>query len=143
MYEELKEQIKEHEGFVPRTYKDSLGKRTIGFGHLCVEPEQWDDDKEYTREELERVFDKDFDEALKNAESLIGERSINFIAKQVIIEMVFQLGIGGVGKFKKMWSALDSEDYGEASFQMMDSLWAKQTPNRAEKLSQKMRSAKT
>ena len=48
MYEELKEQIKEHEGFVPRTYKDSLGKRTIGFGHLCVEPEQWDDDKEYT-----------------------------------------------------------------------------------------------
>ena len=143
MYEELKEQIKEHEGFVPRTYKDSLGKRTIGFGHLCVEPEQWDDDKEYTREELERVFDKDFDEALKNAESLIGERSINFIAKQVIIEMVFQLGIGGVGKFKKMWLALDSEDYGEASFQMMDSLWAKQTPNRAEKLSQKMRSAKT
>ena len=142
MYEELKEQIKEHEGFVPRTYKDSLGKRTIGFGHLCVEPEQWDDDKEYTREELERVFDKDFDEALKNAESLIGERSINFIAKQVIIEMVFQLGIGGVGKFKKMWSALDNEDYGEASFQMMDSLWAKQTPNRAEKLSQKMRSAK-
>ena len=142
MYEELKEQIKEHEGFVPRTYKDSLGKRTIGFGHLCVEPEQWDDDKEYTREELERVFDKDFDEALKNAESLIGEGSINFIAKQVIIEMVFQLGIGGVGKFKKMWSALDSEDYGEASFQMMDSLWAKQTPNRAEKLSQKMRSAK-
>ena len=143
MYEELKEQIKEHEGFVPRTYKDSLGKRTIGFGHLCVEPEQWDDDKEYTREELEREFDKDFDEALKNAESLIGQRSINFIAKQVIIEMVFQLGIGGVGKFKKMWSALDSEDYGEASFQMMDSLWAKQTPNRAEKLSQKMRSAKT
>ena len=143
MYEELKEQIKEHEGFVPRTYKDSLGKRTIGFGHLCVEPEQWDDDKEYTREELERVFDKDFDEALKNAESLIGERSINFIAKQVIIEMVFQLGIGGVSKFKKMWSALDNEDYGEASFQMMDSLWAKQTPNRAEKLSQKMRSAKT
>ncbi len=143
MYEELKEQIKEHEGFVPRTYKDSLGKRTIGFGHLCVEPEQWDDDKEYTREELERVFDNDFEEALKNAESLIGERSINFIAKQVIIEMVFQLGIGGVGKFKKMWSALDNEDYGEASFQMMDSLWAKQTPNRAEKLSQKMRSAKT
>jgi lysozyme len=142
MYEELKTQIKEHEGFVPRVYKDSLGKRTIGYGHLCVEPEQWDDDKEYTKEELELVFDKDFDEALKNAESLIGDRPVNFIAKQVLIEMVFQLGIGGVGKFKKMWSALDNEDYGEASFQMMDSLWAKQTPKRAEKLSHKMRSAK-
>lgn len=142
MYEELKTQIKEHEGFVSRVYKDSLGKRTIGYGHLCVEPEQWDDEKEYTKEELELVFDKDFDEALKNAESLIGDRPVNFIAKQVLIEMVFQLGIGGVGKFKKMWSALDNEDYGEASFQMMDSLWAKQTPKRAEKLSHKMRSAK-
>ena len=88
------------------------------------------------------LFDKDFEEALKNAETLIGDRPVNFVAKQVLIEMVFQLGIGGVGKFKKMWSALDSEDYGEASFQMMDSLWAKQTPKRAAKLSAKMRSAK-
>ncbi len=141
MYEELKEEIKLHEGFVPRVYKDSLGKRTIGYGHLCVEPEQWDDDKEYTKEELNVVFEKDFNEALKNAEHLIGERSINDTAKEVIIEMVFQLGIGGVGKFKNMWSALDREDYGEASFQMMDSLWAKQTPNRAKKLAEKMRGA--
>jgi|TARA_Y100000033_G_scaffold41000_1_gene41273 lysozyme len=142
MYEELKEEIKLHEGFVPRTYADSLGKRTIGYGHLCVEPEQWDDDKEYTKEELNVVFEKDFNEALKNAEHLIGERSINDTAKEVIIEMVFQLGIGGVGKFKNMWSALDREDYGEASFQMLDSLWAKQTPARAGKLAGKMRSAK-
>lgn len=142
MYEELKTQIKEHEGFVPRVYKDSLGKRTIGYGHLCVEPEQWDDDKEYTKEELELVFDKDFDEALKNAESLIGDRPVNFIAKQVLIEMVFQLGIGGVGKFKKMWSALDKEDYGEASFQMTQSRWHDQTPKRCQSLAAKMRSAK-
>ena len=142
MYEELKEQIKEHEGFVPRVYKDSLGKKTIGYGHLCVEPEQWNDDKEYTKEELETVFEKDFNEALKNAEHLISDRSINDTAKEVIIEMVFQLGIGGVGKFKNMWSALDRKDYGEASFQMLDSLWAKQTPARAGKLAGKMRAAK-
>lgn len=142
MYEELKEEIKLHEGFVPRVYKDSLGKRTIGYGHLCVEPEQWDDNKEYTKEELKNVFSKDFNEALKNAEHLIGERNINHVAKEVIIEMVFQLGIGGVGKFKNMWKALDNEDYGEASFQMLDSLWAKQTPARAGKLAGKMRSAK-
>ena len=142
MYEELKEEIKLHEGFVPKTYSDSLGKRTIGYGHLCVEPEQWDDDKEYTKEELNVVFEKDFNEALKNAEHLISDRSINDTAKEVIIEMVFQLGIGGVGKFKNMWSALDREDYGEASFQMLDSLWAKQTPARAGKLAGKMRAAK-
>ena len=141
MYEELKEEIKLHEGFVPKVYKDSLGKRTIGYGHLCVEPEQWDDDKEYTKEELELVFEKDFNEALKNAESLIGSKSINHIAKQVIIEMVFQLGIGGVGKFKKMWEALDKEDYNEASLQMLDSRWAKQTPARCGKLSSTMKTS--
>ena len=142
MYEELKEEIRLNEGFVPKVYKDSLGKRTIGYGHLCVEPEQWDDDKEYTKEELELVFEKDFEEALKNAESLIDSRSINQIAKQVIIEMVFQLGIGGVGKFKKMWEALDREDYLLASTEMLDSRWAKQTPARCGKLSGKMRSSK-
>ena len=141
MYEELKSEIRLHEGFVPKVYKDSLGNRTIGYGHLCVEPEQWDDDKEYTKEELELVFEKDFNEALKNAESLIGSRSINHIAKQVIIEMVFQLGIGGVGKFKKMWEALDKEDYNEASLQMLDSRLAKQTPARCGKLSSKMKTS--
>ena len=52
------------------------------------------------------------------------------------------MGVGGVGKFKKMWEALKNKDYGEASFQMMDSRWAKQTPNRAESLSKVMRSCK-
>ena len=56
--------------------------------------------------------------------------------------MVYQIGEGGVSKFKNMWKALDTEDYGEASFQMLDSLWAKQTPARAGKLAGKMRAAK-
>ena len=56
--------------------------------------------------------------------------------------MVYQIGEGGVSKFKNMWKALDTEDYGEASFQMLDSLWAKQTPARAGKLAGKMRSSK-
>ena len=140
MYEELKEEIRKHEGFRAVVYKDSLGKRTVGWGHLCVE-DHWEDDKEYSEDYLKEIFDKDFDNALKNAESLIGERSINHIAKQVIIEMVFQLGIGGVGKFKKMWEALDKEDYNEASLQMLDSRWAKQTPARCGKLSSKMKTS--
>ena len=34
MYNDLKEQVKEHEGFVDTVYKDSLGFATIGYGHL-------------------------------------------------------------------------------------------------------------
>ena len=34
--ESLKEKIKIHEGFRSMIYLDSLGKKTIGFGHLIV-----------------------------------------------------------------------------------------------------------
>ena len=43
-------------------------------------------------------------------------------------------------KFKKTIYLLETEQYEEASIEMLDSLWAKQTPNRAKELSEKIRS---
>ena len=139
-YTDLMERIKKHEGFVPKIYKDSLGFATIGYGHLVLPGEQWEEGKEYSKEQLEHVFKTDFNNAVGQANGLMDGMDLDDKAKEVIIEMVFQLGVGGVGKFKKMWEALRRKDYGEASFQMMDSRWAKQTPNRAESLSKVMRS---
>ena len=44
MYEKLKDRIKTHEGFRNFCYKDSLGKKTVGWGHLCKSDENWNDD---------------------------------------------------------------------------------------------------
>ena len=143
MYEELKEEIKTCEGYVPKIYKCSEGFDTIFYGHKITPDDDYEHDVEYTKEEGERVFEEDFKKTVEAAERLIGSRTINYVAKEVLVNMVYQIGEGGVSKFKNMWKALDREDYGEASFQMLDSLWAKQQPSRAEKLSQKMRSAKT
>jgi len=137
-YTDLMERIKKHEGFVPKIYKDSLGFATIGYGHLVLPEEQWEEGKEYSKEQLEHVFKTDFNNAVGQATGLMDGMNLDDKAREVIIEMVFQLGVGGVGKFKKMWEAL-RKDYGEASFQMMDSRWAKQTPRRAEDLSKIMR----
>jgi len=41
----------------------------------------------------------------------------------------------GVSKFKKMLACVEAQDHVGASDQMLDSRWAKQTPNRAEALS--------
>ena len=139
-YTDLMERIKKHEGFVPKIYKDSLGFATIGYGHLVLPEEQWEEGKEYSKEQLEHVFKTDFNNAVGQATGLMDGMDLDDKAREVIIEMVFQLGVGGVGKFKKMWEALRKKDYGEASFQMMDRRWAKQTPNRAESLSKVMRS---
>jgi len=136
--DEVKQRIKEHEGFRDKVYLCSEGKRTVGYGHLCVE-DHWEDDKVYDKSYLEEIFDKDFDSALYNSRTLIGNRNINHIAQGVICEMVFQLGIGNVSKFKKMFLALDNSDYEEASNQMLDSRWHKQTPRRCEELANRMK----
>ena len=142
MYESLKEEIKLHEGYRNKVYLDHLSNRTVGYGHLCLDIEQWDDNKEYTKEELDLVFEKDFNIALNDANKILEGKPVNNVAREVIIELVFNIGMPRTKKFVKMLSALDKEDYGEASFQLLDSLYAKQVPARAGKLAGKMRSAK-
>ena len=133
----LKERIKKHEGFVNTVYKDSLGKRTVGYGHLCVE-DFWEDNKKYEKEYLDTIFNEDFENACGVAMKLIGDIEIAHDAKLVIIEMCFQLGYR-VSKFKKMWEALKVGDYSNASKEMLDSNWHKQTPKRCEYLANIMK----
>ena len=141
-YDDLKARIKEHEGFRDQVYKDSLGFATIGYGHLVLDTDHFIEGPSYPKEHLEKVFDGDFDTACSNANQLIKDLPLHHQAKCVIIEMVFQLGIGGVSKFKNMWKALGEGDYQTASEEMLDSRWAKQTPKRATDLSNVMKSCK-
>ena len=141
-YNDLKARIKKHEGYRDTIYKDSLGFSTIGYGHLVVQTDRYEKGVTYRKKDLEKVFDTDFNTAKSNANQLIEGLPIHHQAKCVIIEMVFQLGIGGVSKFKKMWKALKQNDYQTASEEMLDSRWAKQTPKRAEELSNVMKSCK-
>ena len=144
--DKLLESVKRHEGYRNKVYLDTLGKRTVGVGHLCVE-DFWEDDKEYEESFLMEILEKDLQGAIDKAEDLInncpsgGKANISDDAKILIIEMIFQLGGNGVSKFRKMWQALqqDPPDYAEASVQMLDSRWAKQTPNRANEMAQHMK----
>ena len=141
-YNDLKARIKKHEGYRDTIYKDSLGFSTIGYGHLVLQTDRYEKGVTYRKKDLEKVFDTDFNTAKSNANQLIEGLPIHHQAKCVIIEMVFQLGIGGVSKFKKMWKALKQNNYKIASEEMLDSRWAKQTPKRAEELSNVMKSCK-
>ena len=122
MYEEVKEEIKACEGYVNKIYKCSEGFDTIFYGHKVLPEDTYEHDVEYSKEIGEEVFEKDFQRTLDAAERLIADRPINNTAKEVIINMVYQIGEGGVSKFKNMWKALNNKDYGEASFQMLNFL---------------------
>ena len=135
----LLKSVKAHEGFRNKVYKDTLGKRTVGYGHLCVE-DHWEDNREYTVPELERVLEADLNNAIQGAEELCSDCPVlEDQAKEIIVEMVFQLGKTGVSKFRNMWKALKVPDYPTAAKEMLDSRWAKQTPGRAKEMSDHMR----
>jgi len=137
--EEVKQRIKKHEGFRDTVYSDSLGFATIGYGHLVLPTDNFVEGVTYPKEQLEVLFDKDFQIALTSANELVDGLDINHIAKGVIVEMCFQLGKPRVMKFKKMWAAIRNNDFDEAANQMIDSAWHKQTTSRCESLAATMR----
>ena len=139
--ERLLQSVKDHEGYRNKVYLDTLGKRTVGVGHLCVE-DFWEDDKEYEEKFLMTILKHDLETAIKGAKELMQEygcADIDDLAKEIIVEMIFQLGKTGVSKFKNMWKALSELNYVGASFEMLDSRWAKQTPNRAKDMAEQMK----
>tara|TARA_R100000655_G_scaffold60322_1_gene98698 strand:+ start:306 stop:743 length:438 start_codon:yes stop_codon:yes gene_type:complete len=139
--ERLLESVKRHEGYRNKVYLDTLNKRTVGVGHLCVE-DFWEDDKEYEEKFLMEILQRDLQEAIRGAKELMEEHGcadIDERAEEILIEMVFQLGRTGVKKFRNMWKCLSEHNYVGASFEMLDSRWAKQTPNRAKDMAEQMK----
>ena len=55
-------------------------------------------------------------------------------AQHILVNMCFQLGQGGLSKFKNMNHAVSQESWGIMAMDMMDSKWAKQAPERAARL---------
>ena len=141
-YDKLIESVKKHEGFRDHVYLDSLSKRTVGYGHLCVE-DHWEDGMKYDKKYLEDILEKDLQYAINQGEGMCKDLKISDGAKFLIIEMIFQLGSAGVQKFRKMWESLkeDPPNYFEAHVQMLDSRWAKQTPARAHEMAEQMQNA--
>ena len=125
----LIEAVKLSEGFRDRVYKDSLGIDTIGYGFAIKD----------------LVLDEDISEMIleRKLEALIERvnKRFDFVeclpdeAQEVIYEMCYQLGVTGVSKFKKTLLHLENEEFNMASKEMLDSKWARQTPNRAKRLS--------
>ena len=128
--QEIVEDIKRHEGFEPKVYECSEGYNTIGYGFAIKD----------------LIIDKDVADLIlmKKLHILLERIAIAFpwfkdiddIAKGVVINMCYQLGIRGFSKFKKTIYYLETDQYEEASLEMLDSLWARQTPNRAHGLSE-------
>ena len=124
----LIEDIKLEEGYSGTIYRCTEGFDTVGYGTRMP----------ITKEEAELLLEHRLKAMRAQLTSYLYDLDIKDEAWDILFNMAYQLGVNGVLKFKNMIKALKDNDYKEASIQMLDSLWAKQTPNRAKRLSDRM-----
>jgi lysozyme len=138
----LQEELKEDEGCKYEIYLDHLGYKTFGIGHLCkaADPENdMDVGTEVSEERVNECFENDIEKVIEDCNILYSNfNDIPEEAQLILANMMFNLGRPRLSKFVNLKLAVDSEDWMEASVQMMDSKWAKQVPNRAERLCGRM-----
>jgi len=140
--ERLKKQVIANEGVRKTAYKDTLNNWTIGVGHLIKLPdEEYLLDKELTDLEVEQIFITDLNQAIDDARKFIDADTIPDEAFEVVVDMAFNLGLPKLMAFQNFQQALRDKDFVKASFEMLDSLWAKQLPNRSKRLAKIMRDA--
>ena len=130
----LKKRIKKNEGFRNRPYLDSLGYPTIGYGHLITKKEKKIFKAKFSKKFLSKLFDKDFRIALTAYKKDFNYKKHSKDTKEVLIEMIFQLGIKKQKKFVKMNKHMKNNNMFLAALEMKRSLWYKQTPKRVDGL---------
>ncbi len=131
MYEEVKNKIKDSEGYSPTGYfleytgmdgntiKEDF--MTIGYGHKCVDGDPYEEGVEYSKEVLEEQFEKDFLVYLHAAERYIGDCIVPEVVKDSIIEIAYNIGEPRLNQFVKMRKAMQDGDFVEMGNQLKDS----------------------
>jgi lysozyme len=140
--EQLKETLKVDEGVVYEIYNDHLGFATFGIGHLVLESDPEHGQAVGTSVSEERVdecFEKDVESVISDCKKLHdGWDGYPEEVKQIVANMMFNMGLTRLSKFKKHNSALQSGDWKTAAVEGRDSRWYKQVTNRAERLMERL-----
>ena len=137
----LQEQIMFEEGVKYEIYNDHLGYKTFGVGHLvrATDPEnEMEVGTKISKIRVAECFEADLNIAIKDMEKFIKGMEVDENIKECVTEMVFQLGLPRLNKFTKFKQALFDKDIKTAQAEMKDSLWYKQTTNRAKRLIEKL-----
>ena len=131
----LRAQIARHEGLKLHAYKDSLGFLTIGYGRLIDQRKGGG----LTQEEADHLLDNDIYRTCQELDTRIPWwRELDDVRQRVLIDMAFNLGVGGLLTFKNTLAAVKASDFKKAAANMRKSLWASQVKSRAVRLSEMM-----
>ena len=149
----LMQKLVAHEGMRLDVYKDTLGINTIGIGRNL-------DDRGITKDDLDWMDDPSieyvYSDGITEADAIyLAQNDVQIVEEEllrahpcvdrldavrqlVLVDMAFNLGVPRLCKFKKMWAAVEAEDFPTAAKEMLDSRWANQVKSRATKLAHAM-----
>ncbi|MCF6442037.1 glycoside hydrolase family protein [Pseudoalteromonas luteoviolacea] len=128
------EQIKAHEGYRQLPYHCTGKKLTIGYGFNL-------ESGGISKEEAELILSMRIEGIRMRLANAVPWYANMVPARQaVFINMTYQMGFNGFKGFKRMLKHAQLCDYELAANEMLNSLWAKQTPERAKALALQMES---
>ncbi|MFK0368949.1 glycoside hydrolase family protein [Enterobacter sichuanensis] len=117
-------------------YKDSLGYWTIGYGHLVQKGEDFSNG--LTPIEADILLAHDIEKAKAELRTLnLGTLPTDI--EDYLIIMIFQLGLAGTSKFKKLLAAAKIGDRDGIRRESKDSLWYKQTKSRVDDMNNQLK----
>jgi lysozyme len=126
-------ELRRHEGFEARPYRDSVGVLTVGYGwNLESDP--------MYREAAEVQLKCKLIELEQRLLSLYDwYPNLSQCRKDVVLNMCYNLGLEGFGKFRQTIYYIARSRFEEAAAEMLRSKWAEQVGNRSRTLSEHMR----
>lgn len=130
-FEQIVDQLIEHEGMVLHAYDDHLGNATIGVGRLITK------DRGITEEEARYLLENDITLVCDQLDrSFPWWTNAPEPVRFALIDLCFNMGIGRLSKFSQTLMLLENGEYLAASVELLDSNYARQLPNRSQTISQ-------
>ena len=128
------DQLRRDEGVRLKPYRDSVGKLTIGVGRNL-------DDVGISSDEADFLLSNDVAYAQRMLEqALPWTVGLGDARNGVLLNMTFNMGIGGLLEFKETLAKIQSGDYAGAAQHMLDSKWAEEVGPRSHRLALQMES---
>jgi lysozyme len=134
MYTPFESAIIGEEGFRDKSYKDTRGNRTIGYGFKEGPAKYMSYVDEKTALKMFREYYMPI--ARQTAANFVGPELFNTLdgSRQLaLIDMAYNMGPAGLSKFKNVRGAVLRGDFETAGKEILNSKYAKQVPNRAKR----------
>jgi len=126
---EAKNFTKRAEGYRDTVYQCSAGKLTVGYGHNL-------EDRPLPQHIIEAIFEWDYEQAEKDARRFLGPAwlTLSDVRRGVVTDMAFNMGLTTLSEFRKTRKYIAEGRFKEAAAEMLNSKWARQVGDRAQRL---------